>query len=147
MRVDNPMWLQNKIPSAFLLIKCEATSLIIFFSPNEICHRFTFGWIAAKCVKDKTAYFAERLHDAMAGAGTNDRTLIRIIVARSEIDLGDIKEAYFRLYDKTLEDRIEVGKMDLDMLNNYCKTQLMFFLLFQSDCSGDYKKLLITLVA
>lgn len=44
----------------------------------------------------------------MKGMGTNDRTLIRIIVSRSEIDLNDIKREFERIYDRTLLSAIKV---------------------------------------
>jgi len=60
-------------------------------------------------VQSPPAFFAKRLHKAVVGGGTDDGTLIRIIVSRSEIDLGNIKQEYERLYDKTLESAVRVG--------------------------------------
>ncbi|XP_065213025.1 annexin B10-like isoform X2 [Planococcus citri] len=75
-----------------------------------------------ECVQSPPTYFAKQLNKAMKGNGTDDQTLIRIIVSRSEIDLENIKREYERLYDKTLESAIK------------------------SETSGDYKKALIALL-
>ena len=63
-------------------------------------------------------WFATRVRNALEGAGTKDKQLIRIIVSRAEIDLREIKQAYFRLYGR-------------DMVSD-----------IRSDTKGDYKKIL-----
>ena len=37
------------------------------------------------CMRSKPAYFAEKLYKSMKGAGTDDDTLIRIIMSRAEV--------------------------------------------------------------
>ncbi len=54
--------------------------------------------------------------------GTKDRTLIRNIVLRSEIDMREIKTEFQRKYSKSLESFIK------------------------NDCSGDYERALRCLV-
>lgn len=71
------------------------------------------------CVKDRPKYFAERVYKAMKGAGTDDDGLIRIIVSRSEIDMIEIKEAFFNLYNKSL------AKMIKDDVTGYYRDMLV----------------------
>ena len=37
------------------------------------------------CARSRPRYFAEKLYKSMKGAGTDDDTLIRIIVSRAEV--------------------------------------------------------------
>lgn len=63
-----------------------------------------------ECVQSPAAFFAKGLHGAVNGTGTDEGTLIRIIVSRSEIDLGNIKTEYERIYNRTLLSAIKVSR-------------------------------------
>lgn len=74
-----------------------------------------------KCATNKPMFFAEKLHQAMKGAGTRHKTLIRIMVSRSEVDMNDIKACYQKLYGISL-----------------CQAIL-------DETKGDYEKILVAL--
>ncbi|XP_048797247.1 annexin A5 isoform X2 [Lagopus muta] len=74
-----------------------------------------------KCIRSVPAYFAETLYYSMKGAGTDDDTLIRVMVSRSEIDLLDIRQEFRKNFAKSLHQAI------------------------QKDTSGDYRKALLLL--
>lgn len=75
-----------------------------------------------QCSRNPATYFANALYRSMKGAGTDDRTLIRIVVSRAEKDLEDIKAEFLKTHKKTLKKMIE------------------------DDCSGHYKNLLVKIV-
>ncbi|KAL3312442.1 Annexin A13 [Cichlidogyrus casuarinus] len=90
--------------------------------------------IVSSCL-DRPGSFAKMLHKSMAGLGTNDDKLIRVIASRADvsvhsqsiltelqIDLATIAEAYEGLYTKTLASDIK------------------------GDISGDYQHLLLTIL-
>lgn len=61
----------------------------------------------AQAARNKPAYFARELHEAMAGVGTKENDLIRLLVSRSESDMNSIKANYRTLYGKSLADAVK----------------------------------------
>lgn len=55
-----------------------------------------------------------RLHKSMAGLGTTDSQLIRLMVMRCEIDLADVSKLFEQIYGKTLVSFIQVGFMRIE---------------------------------
>ncbi|XP_015263012.1 PREDICTED: annexin A3 [Gekko japonicus] len=72
-----------------------------------------------KCARSTPAFFAEKLRRALKGVGTDEATLNRVMVSRSEIDLWDVRTEYKRLSGHSLYSAI------------------------QSDTSGDYRTALL----
>ena len=68
-------------------------------------------------------YFAKRINKAIVGLGTDNTSLIRILITRDEIDMPQIKQFYKQLYKK-------------DMLDD-----------IKGDTSGKYQKILIELAS
>jgi len=73
-------------------------------------------------INDPIEYYSEELYRSMKGLGTDDDTLIRVILSRCELDLGTIKRRYEKLHQKTLDKHIK------------------------SETSGDYEKILLAIV-
>nr|CAI5827385.1 unnamed protein product [Callosobruchus analis] len=66
------------------------------------------GFLAIiRAIQDAPKYFAKQLNNAISGAGTDDNTLMRIVVTRSEIDMEDIKRAYASKYGESLREAIK----------------------------------------
>ncbi|XP_067876637.1 annexin A11a isoform X1 [Heterodontus francisci] len=89
---------------------------------REMSGNLERGMLAVvKCLRNTPAFFAERLYKSMKGLGTDDKTLIRIMVSRCEVDMLDIRAEFKRMYGKSL------------------------YSFISDDTSGDYKKLLLQL--
>lgn len=80
--------------------------------------------------------FADRLHRAMKGMGTDKGTLIRILSSRSEIDLFDIVESYKRQFQQTL-----FSKIYSETFGDFRKLVLELFGDSEFDPEKDAKKL------
>ncbi|XP_030541202.1 annexin D5 [Rhodamnia argentea] len=74
---------------------------------SETSGYFEYGLLTIlQCSQNPAKYFAKVLHKAMKGLGTDDTTLIRVIVTRTEIDMQYIKAEYHKKYKKTLNDAV-----------------------------------------
>ncbi|KAH9780532.1 Annexin [Citrus sinensis] len=84
---------------------------------KETSGNFEYGLLTIlKCSENPAKYFAKNdekpdstsqvLHNAMKGLGTDDTTLVRVIVTRTEIDMQYIKAEYSKKYKKTLTDAV-----------------------------------------
>ncbi|XP_022111170.1 uncharacterized protein LOC110990467 isoform X2 [Acanthaster planci] len=75
-----------------------------------------------RCVRNKHKFFADKLYKCMKGLGTDDDSLMRILISRCEVDMQNVKAEFQKAYNQTL------GKFIAD------------------DTSGDYKRILVALV-
>uniref|UniRef100_A0A8C9RQZ9 Annexin n=2 Tax=Scleropages formosus TaxID=113540 RepID=A0A8C9RQZ9_SCLFO len=60
-----------------------------------------------KCARSVPAYFAECLYKAMKGIGTDEHTLCRIMVSRSEVDMLDIRTEFRKMFATSLYSMIK----------------------------------------
>ncbi|XP_034740375.1 annexin A5a [Etheostoma cragini] len=74
-----------------------------------------------KCARSVPGFLAEGLYKSMRRAGTDDNTLMRIMVSRSEVDMLDIRACFKKTYGVSLYSTI------------------------QEDTAGDYQKALLYL--
>uniref|UniRef100_A0A8W8MLT7 Annexin n=1 Tax=Magallana gigas TaxID=29159 RepID=A0A8W8MLT7_MAGGI len=84
---------------------------------SEMSGNLEIGMVAiVRVVRNRPGYFAKKLYHSMKGLGTDDKTLIRVIITRAEVDMVQVKQEFQKEFGKSLEDFIK------------------------DDTSGDYRK-------
>ncbi|KAL4567996.1 hypothetical protein LXL04_023595 [Taraxacum kok-saghyz] len=74
---------------------------------SETSGNFEYALVTIlQSAENPAKYFAKVLRKAMKGLGTDDRTLTRVIVTRTEMDMQYIKAEYKKKYSKTLTDAV-----------------------------------------
>ncbi|XP_073286174.1 annexin D5-like isoform X2 [Primulina huaijiensis] len=75
---------------------------------SETSGNFEFALLTVlRCAENPGKYFAKVLHKAMKGMGTDESTLTRVIVTRTEIDMQYIKAEYHKKYGNSLNDAVQ----------------------------------------
>ena len=65
--------------------------------------------LLVQCARNRAEFYAHRLHHCLAGMGTKYRNLIRILVTRCDVDLGNIKREYEKMFGKSLQADVSVS--------------------------------------
>ena len=112
------------------------------------------------CVIKRTRYVCVCVSQ---GAGTEDQTLIRVMVSRSEVDMMDIRAEYRKMFACSLHSMIQVHTCThkitvsricslshththtLCHVNAHTETHPVWLCVLQGDTSGDYRKTLLLL--
>ncbi|XP_066574160.1 annexin A10 isoform X2 [Amia ocellicauda] len=67
-----------------------------------LCSRSYQQLWTVMCVRERASYFAYRLYNAIHDLGFHNKTVIQILVSRSEVDLRVIRQRYKERYGKSL---------------------------------------------
>ena len=94
MLILQVLWYDTWYMHKWCLVICESQHYLNWLFRYE-CGNFL------KCVTT-----IQVLHKAMKGLGTDDSTLIRVIVTRTEVDMQYIKAEYSKKHRKTLNDAV-----------------------------------------
>lgn len=107
---DNDIFNKHLSKSSWAEIRAidDAYTIISGYTLHKAIEKSCSGQLAlayssiVQCAVDAPQYFANRIKTAIHGRGTDDKTLIRILVTRSEIDLALVARKYAKTYHKSL---------------------------------------------
>jgi hypothetical protein len=118
----------EKSPSEFICIAQLYYKLTKHTLIQAVENEFSFD--SKKCliaiiyaILSPSEYFAKLIYKAIKGLGTDNTTLIRVLISRHEVDMPQIKQYYKQNYKKDMIDDIK------------------------GDTSGNYRKILVELAS